>query len=82
MQNWEYLTIPISYDGKKLKDWVLAYTDQPPLIGLQTILQTHGARGWELVSLNLEHQEAFPGFGVWHIGPAIYRATFKRTVET
>ena len=82
MRNWEYLTIQIRYDGKRHKNWVLTYADRPPLVGLQAILQAHGVQGWELVSLDVEHREASPGFGKWYVDPTVYRATFKRPVET
>jgi hypothetical protein len=81
MKGWEYLTIPISYDDKKHKDWLVKFTEQPPLVGLTAILETYGSHGWELVSLEPERMEAFPGFGKWTIEPASYRATFKRPKE-
>lgn len=77
MAKWEYRTITIKYD-KKSKNWTYALADTPPLVGLQAVLEAHGARGWELVSLYPDHLEVFPGFGKWYIEPAAYRATFKR----
>ena len=81
MGKWEYLTLRIRYDRKKHKNWVLEYADKPPLVGLQAILEAHGSRGWELVSLNPERFQAFAGFGKWYIEPRAYRATFKRPGE-
>jgi hypothetical protein len=81
MGKWEYRTIGINYDKKTYKNWVVEYTERPPLVGLQAILEAHGSDGWELVSLNPEHFQAFPGFGRWYIEPGVYRATFKRYVE-
>ena len=80
MTKWEYRTIRVDYD-KKHKNWVVEYAESPPLIGLQAILEAHGSRGWELVSLEAEHFQIFPGFGKWYMEPAAYRATFKRSVE-
>ena len=81
MANWDYLTFDIRYEGKKHKDWVITYTDHPPLVGLQEILKAHGAQGWELVSLLPEQFEVYPGFGRWVGEPTLYRATFKRPVN-
>ena len=80
-QRWEYRTISINYDKKKHKNWVVEYDEKPALVGLQAILEAYGARGWELVALNPDHLQAFPGFGKWYIEPAVYRATFKRPAE-
>ena len=81
MGQWEHFTIRIKYDKKKHKNWVVEYADKPPLVGLSAILEAYGSHGWELVSLNPERFQAFPGFGIWHIEPRAYRATFKRPVE-
>jgi hypothetical protein len=81
MEKWKHLTISIKYDGKKHKNWVVEHAEKPPLVGLQAILEAYGSRGWELVSLNPERFQAFPGFARWHIEPRVYRATFKRPVE-
>ncbi len=81
MTKWEYRTIRINYDKKKHKNWVVEYAEGPPLVGLQAILEAHGTDSWELVSLEPEHFEVFPGFGKWYMQPAVYRATFKRRVE-
>ena len=77
-EKWEYLTLSIHYDGKKHKDWILEYAEKPPLVGLEEILRTYGAHGWELVSLNPDSLHAFPGFGTWNVETRAYRATFKR----
>ena len=77
---WEYLTFTINYH-KKLKNWVVEYTNKPPLVGLPAILEVYGSEGWELVSLLPERSEAYPGFGQWTIEPATYRATFKRPAQ-
>ena len=81
MSKWQHLTIIINYEKKKHKDYVLEFTGKAPLVGLATILEAYGSDGWELVSLNPDHLEAYPGFGKWQIDPAAYRATFKRPVE-
>jgi hypothetical protein len=78
---WAYLTVHIKYEGKKHKNWILECAERPPLIGMQEILEKHGADGWELVSLTPEDQEAYPAFGKWGIQPTTYRATFKRSSE-
>jgi len=75
---WEYLTFDIGYDRKKHKNWVVVRDNRPPLVGLQAILEEHGAQGWELVSLIPARFEAYPGFGQWTFEPVGYRATFKR----
>ena len=77
MTRWEYSTFTIHYQ-KKLKNWAVEYTNKPPLVGLQAILEVHGSEGWELVSLLPERSLAYPGFGQWHIEPEAFRATFKR----
>ena len=77
MKTWEYNTIRICYDKKKHKDWVVEPLGQAAIAGLQAILESFGAQGWELVSLNLEESQASVGFGTWHIDPVSYRATFK-----
>lgn len=79
MRHWEYLTFPIQYD-KKAKDWAVKHTDRPPLAGLSNVLEHFGSEGWDLVSLQLERSQFYPGFGSWHIEPESYRATFKRPV--
>ena len=81
MRKWEYLTVCINYDKKKHKNWVIEYAGRPPLVGLQAILEAYGSDGWELLSLNPDHLQAFPGFGKWYIEPGVYRATFKRSAE-
>lgn len=78
MMKWEHLVIPIQHD-KKQKDWVVKYTDKPPVVGLQKILETYGALGWELVALNPDRFAAFAGLGQWNIEPQAFRAVFKRT---
>jgi hypothetical protein len=79
---WEFLTINITYDGGKRKDWVVEYREQAPLVGFQAILNAHSSRGWELIALNLERSRAMVGFGQYHIEPQSYRATFRRPVES
>lgn len=79
MGKWEHLSVGINYD-KKHKNWIVEHAEGPPLIGLQAILGAYGSRGWELVGLNPDRFQAFPGFGTWHIEPRVYRATFKRPV--
>ena len=79
MRKWEYNTISIGYD-KKYKNWVIEYADQPPLVGLEAVLEAYGQQGWELVSLQPVRFQAFPGFGKWYVEPEAYRATFKRPV--
>ena len=81
MGKWEHLTVGIRYGNKKHKNWVIKHAGEPPLVGLQAILETYGSRGWELVGLNLERFQAVAGFGTWHIEPQVYRAAFKRPVE-
>jgi hypothetical protein len=81
MTKWAYLTVRIRYDGKKHKNWILEYPDRPPLVGMQGILEAHGADGWELVSLAPEDQKAYAAFGGWCVEPTTYRATFKRSSE-
>ena len=78
-KRWKYLTVSIKYE-KKHKDWVVEYAERPPLVGLQAILEAYGSDGWELVGLNPDQLQAFPGFGKWYVEPAVYRATFKRPV--
>ena len=80
MTRWEYSTFSIHYQ-KKLKNWEVEYTNKPPLVGLQAILEVYGAEGWELVSLLPERSQAYAGFGAWHIEPEILRATFKRPAQ-
>jgi hypothetical protein len=81
MGKWEYLTFRIGYDRKEHKNWVVKYNGKPPLVGLQAILDAHGADAWELVSLDLERSAAVTGFGKWHLEPVTYRATFKRPID-
>jgi hypothetical protein len=81
MGKWEHLTVGINYDNKKHKNWVIKHAGEPPLVGLQAILETYGSRGWELVGLNPERFQAVAGFAAWHIEPRVYRATFKRPAE-
>lgn len=81
MTIWEYRTLRISYDKKEHKNWVVKYAGEPPLVGLQAILEAHGSHGWELVSLDVERMEAGVGMGKYHIEPVTYRATFKRPKE-
>ena len=80
MKRWEHRTISITYDRKQHRNWVLAYTGQQPLVGLQAILEAYESDGWELIGLLPDHFEASPGFGRWTIDPTVYRATFKRRV--
>ncbi|TET51289.1 MAG: hypothetical protein E3J64_07105 [Anaerolineales bacterium] len=80
MARWEYRTLSIGYDKKKQKNWVLERGDGGALIGLPAILEAYGSDGWELVSLDADRSEVFPGFGKWYMEPAAYRATFKRAV--
>ena len=80
MSTWEYLTVSINYD-KKQKNWIVEYAEKPPLVGIQAILRMYGSQGWELVNLQAEHFQVFPGFGKWYLEPEVYRATFKRPVE-
>jgi hypothetical protein len=79
---WEFLTINITYDGRRRKDWVVEYREQAPLIGFQTILDAYSSRGWELMALNPERLRAVVAFRGYHIEPQSYRATFKRPVES
>jgi hypothetical protein len=81
MTKWQYVTFSIHYDRKVHKNWVIEYADKPPLVGLRAILAAYGAEGWELVGLNPDGYQAFPGFGKWDLEPRIYRATFKRPVQ-
>ena len=78
MNKWEYVTLYITYDKKKHKNWVVSYNSGKILVGLSAILETYGTQGWELVSLMPDALEAYPGFGQWIIAPQAYRATFKR----
>jgi hypothetical protein len=82
MVKWQYLTFEIHYDRKKHKNWVLQLAERPPLVGVKAILEAYGTDGWELVSLEPDGYRAIPGFGQWDIEPRIYRATFKRPVES
>jgi hypothetical protein len=81
MAKWEYRTFRIKYDKKQHKNWVVEHGEKPPLVGLPAILETYGSLGWELVSLEAEDYEIFPGFGKWYMGPTVYRATFKQPVQ-
>ena len=81
MTKWEYRTFKIAYDKKQYKNWVVERGEKPPLVGLQTILEDHGSRDWELVSLEAEHYEISVGFGKYFMDPTVYRATFKRCVN-
>ena len=81
MVKWEYRTLQIRYDRKKHKNWVVERAEEPPLVGLQAIVDAHGTRGWELVSLDPEYFEIYAGFTKWHMEPEVYRATFKRPIE-
>jgi hypothetical protein len=80
MTKWEYMTLDIEYDEKKQKDWVAQFVKQPPLVGLQTIFETYGSEGWELVSMTPERQQFWAGFGVWNMATTHYRAVFKRVI--
>ncbi len=80
MAGWEYLTFSIGYDKKKHKTWALEQRDGETIVGLDAILQAYGSEGWELVSLEADRFEVFPGFGKYYMEPAAYRATFKRAV--
>ena len=79
MAKWEYCTIRINYDRKKLRDWLVERPQGPPLVGLQAILESYGSGGWELVNLSAERLEAYPTFARWHLSTTSYRATFKRS---
>jgi hypothetical protein len=81
MTQWEYRTFKIEYDKKQQENWVVERAQEPPLIGLQAILEAHGSRDWELVSLEPEHYEISVGFGKYFMDPTVYRATFKRCVK-
>ena len=81
MTEWEYRTFKIEYDKKQHKNWVVERAEKPPLVGLQAILEAHGSRDWELVSLDAEHYEISVGFGKYFMDPTVYRATFKRCVN-
>jgi len=48
---------------KKLKNWAVEYTNKPPLVGLQAILEAYGSEGWELVSLLPERSRHMLGLG-------------------
>jgi len=77
MAKWQYLTIVIEFDKKQL-NWVIGQAGQPSLVGLQAILESYGAQGWEMVSLQQEVSRVVAGWGGWWIEPNAYRATFKR----
>jgi hypothetical protein len=81
MTRWEYRTFKIEYDKKQHKNWVVERAEKPPLVGLQAILEAHGSRDWELVSLEAENYEISVGFGKYFMDPTGYRATFKRCVN-
>jgi hypothetical protein len=81
MTEWEYRTFKIEYDKKQHKNWVVERAEKPPLVGLQAILEAHGSRDWELVSLEAENYEISVGFGKCFMDPTGYRATFKRCVN-
>jgi hypothetical protein len=81
MTEWEYRTFKIEYDKKQYKNWVVERAEKPPLVGLQVILEEHGSRDWELVSLEAEHYEISVGFGKYFMDPTAYRATFKRCAK-
>jgi len=78
---WEYCAVCITREGRKQEDWVVCGQDAAGLVGFSKILEAYGARGWELMSLNLERSSAIAGFGGWRIEPRAYRATFGRPVE-
>lgn len=80
-ERWEYLTVVIQYDGKKHKDWVVSFTDGSTLVGLQVVLRTYGAQGWELIGMIPERLDVSAVFGGWNVDVAMYRATFKRPVS-
>jgi hypothetical protein len=80
MSKWEFITLVIEYDKKK-KDWAVSYTDDKQVVGLERILNSYGSQGWEIVNLQSENLEAYPGFGKWSAIPTSYRATFKRPIE-
>jgi len=79
MCRWEYLTFNIPYDSKQ-KDWAIQPAGSGALVGIQTILRTHGAQGWELVSMQAEYSRLYPNFGNWGPEPDTYRVTFKRPI--
>jgi hypothetical protein len=78
VQRYEYSTILIEYQQKRVRDWVAVH--EPELVGMQAILDHYSSGGWELVSLTAEQMVAGPGFGRWHIDATVYRATFGRPI--
>jgi hypothetical protein len=80
MSRWEYITVIIEYD-KKQKAWVGWSADGTRMAGLQEILNDYGTHGWELLSVQAEGFQAYPGLGKWNAEPSYYRATFKRQLE-
>jgi len=80
-KRWEYCTVCITREGRKQRDWIVRGQDEAGLVGFSAILEAYGARGWELMSLNLERSSAVAAIGEWRIEPRLYRATFGRPVE-
>lgn len=77
MDKWEYLTYYIKYDAIKHKNWILEFTDAPPITGLNNILDKYGEQGWELVNLVPEYLDALQ----WQWASTEvkgFRAVFKR----
>jgi hypothetical protein len=77
MSEWEYITIVIEYDKKK-KAWVAWSPEETQIAGVQAILNEYGRNGWELLNIQAEGFQAYPGFGKWHAEPSYFRATFKK----
>ena len=80
MTAWEHRTVVVGR-GRNADsapgDWQVDFGDGEVLVGLQTVLDYYGSRGWELVTLLPQTWAATSGqFGPWDITQ--YRAVFKR----
>lgn len=80
MAKWRYLTLVAEYDAKQ-RNWLINQAGQQPLVGLPAILESYGAQGWELVSLQEEVSRVSPAWGGWWVEANSYRVTFKRPAE-
>jgi hypothetical protein len=77
MDRWEHRTV---YVSRNERGWAVQFSDGQTLEGIDTILDTYGAKGWELVSL-VAHSWSAPTGQAGPYEVTAYRAVFKRKAE-
>lgn len=78
MTIWEHRTVVVALERG---EWRVDFGDGEVLVGLQTVLDYYGRRGWEVIAVQPQGWNAGSGqYGPWDVTRLL--AIFKRPTPT